>query len=202
MKKVMFYSKHRLLHHFNSNGQKDRNIMVLFSTVFLCSVLIGSALFFASGESSLLKKLLFVLYENNCAQNLLILFCAIGIVIFLCVTAGLSCAGISILTFVAMICGMISSFFPSYLLYYNGAKGLGYFSLLLLPGLTLCCVSMLMMCMVNAQMSKSLCSNILFDRKEEIDLRIFIFRNGICAGGMLLSVLLLYICDKLFRGLF
>ena len=202
MKKVMFYSKHRLLHHFGSTGQKDTGITVLFFTVFLCSVLIGSALFFGSGESSVLQKMLFALYENNCEQNVLLLFCAIGIEIFLCVTAGLSCAGISILTFITIICGIASSFFPSFLLLNYGAKGFGYFSLLLLPGLSLFCVSSLMMCQVNAQLSKSLCLYILFDRKEEIDLRIFIFRNGICAGGMMLSVLLLYICDKLFRGLF
>lgn len=202
MKKVMFYSKHRLMHHFNGTGLGDRKTDFLFPTVYFCSVLIGSALFFASSEVSLLKKLLFTIYDNNCEQNLALLLCIIGIVIFVCVTAGLSCAGISILMLTVFVCGMVSAFFPSYLLLYSGVKGLGYFSLLILPGLSLFTISLLMMCNYNAQMSKALCADVLFDRKENMDLRLFIIKNCICAAGMLISVLLLYICDKLFRGLF
>ena len=201
MKKVMFYTKHIGV---RSAGQavKNSGTTVLFFTCFVCALLIGSKLYISAGKDSFLDGFAAQLLSNKIEHTSVLLLCCSIIAVFIGISAGLSCSGIVFLILLPFAEGLVASLLLTYLLMHSGAKGLGYFSLLILPGAILFITATLAMCSINAESSKKICGILFFEQKETLRLRALFIKNAVVLCAMLLSVLAVYLLYIMFAGLF
>ena len=201
MKKVMFYTKHIGI---GSAGQavKNSGMTVLYYTCFVCSLLIGSMLFISAGKDSILYSFAAQLLVNKIERTAVLLLCCTMLTFFIGVSAGLSCSGVVILIVLPFAEGFVTSVILTYLLMQSGAKGLGYFSLMILPGAILFITATLAMCSINAESSKRICGMLFFEQKETLRIRAYFIRNAVILCSMFLSVLATYLLYIMFAGLF
>jgi hypothetical protein len=201
MKKVMFYTKHIGV---GSAGQavKNSGMIILFYTCFVCALLIGSKLFISAGNDSFLDRFAAQLLDNKIEHTAVLLLCCALLTVFIGISAGLSCSGSVILLLLPFAEGLLLSLIITYLLVHSGAKGLGYFSLLILPGAILFITATLAMCAINAASSKKICGILFFEQKEALRIRALFVRNAVVLCAMLLSVLVTYLLYIMFAALF
>lgn len=204
MKKIMIYSKHRNSgFHTSAEGIKNINEMILFFCLFLCGVFLGSALYLSeNAKENVFAGVSDILLENSIPNNSILLLSGNGIAFIICVIASLSCAGIGLLAGIPFFQGILYSLLATNLIISDGAQGLSFFSLLILPAAVLSVTATISLCGFSAASSKRIARSIFTGGSESMEIRPYLRVNLLHFGILSASAAVYYICAKLFYSLF
>ncbi|MCH5197924.1 MAG: hypothetical protein J1E34_03360 [Oscillospiraceae bacterium] len=201
MKKIMIYSKHSSSNSFREALNNNAGI-IMYYAIFVCGLIFGCTLYNSLGENSYLERAANIILSNNSEKNLAILAVLSLITMLIAITGALSCAGVGLLCAIPGIGGFLYSQIAADLIANNAAKGLGYLCLIILPGSAIMMTAIIALCAESGNISKKLALTNIFSRREEIDFRGYFIKCVIIIVIMLFSILLNYICVKLFSKLF
>ena len=202
MKKIMVYSKHARIFGDGSASLKENTDLVLFFTVFICGMLIGCSLFFASENNNISATAIGLFYEKSLYLNVLFRVSVICIGYLTGIIAGFSCVGVVLLLLLPFLYGMFYSMLASFLIMNAAANGLGLFSLTILPGMIISCTSLICFCAQSASVSRSAAAILFFGKKEEVNIKRYYVISGICLFASLLAIAADHITNAIFSGLF
>ena len=204
MKKIMIYSKHTGAGFPKASGErKNFGDTVMFYCFFLCGELIGSGLFLSEKRpENVFAAVSSVLLSNTAEKSCLMLLIASVFAFMICMIAALSCAGITLLAGIPFLQGALYSLLAADLITSQGAQGLFFFSLIILPGAMVAVTAAIDYCTYSAVCSKSVAKTVFFGSKENLNTKQFIQKNAFYLLIMLGSVGIFYICVKVFGSLF
>jgi hypothetical protein len=202
MKKIMVYSKHTALFGNRASSIKMNADHILFFTVFVCGMLIGCSLFFSSNENNIAATGIRLIHAESMHLNLLLRGSVLCVFYSIGVIAGFSCTGIVLLLILPFVYGLYYSILASFLIISAEADGLGLFSLTILPGLVISCTSLICFCAQSAAASRSTAAILFFGKNEEVNIKGYFVKTGLCFFASVLGIAVDRITDTLFSGLF
>lgn len=201
MKKIMVYSKHGPSKNLG-DLIKENTGMLLFFTVFLCGVVFGCSLFNESQAGGYIRIITEKAISGPIEKTAVLLFAYLTVVYIISVSGALSCLGIGTLCIPPAVTGIMYSLAASALISKDGAKGLGYFSLLILPGAVVLVCAIIGLCSESSKISKNLALTNFFGRREETDIKKYLIKSVVAFASMMCSVLIVYLTSKIFSKLF
>ena len=182
---------------------KENSLSILFFTLFLCGILVGSTVW---NHSEKLCPILNTIAMNQISEqyNMILLTTAAEAIAFtlLCVFSSVSGLGLTLLIITAFIKGLIEALTASYLITEFAIKGLGYYCILLLPGKIIAATAMITLCAVSGEISKKTASIIFLGENTEIGIREYLLKTAVLTSIMLLSGGIRCLCVRFFSGLF
>lgn len=174
--------------------------LFLLLILFVCGLLFGSTLYFSGNHFSedLIKSFLSFDFPH------FLVYILSDTV--LCVIAGMVggfCAiGTFILCLIPFLRGLGVALLSSYLIGTYAAKGLGYFSLIFLPGIIISVCVILYFMSESQMMSKTVAKMAFRGEREVPDIKTYFAKAVFTAVIMIFSAFITLISFKLFSGLF
>lgn len=201
MKKIMIYSKHGSKNSFSMAISNNAGL-IMYYVIFICGLIFGCTMYNASKDDGYLEKAANIILNNEIGKNFAVLAVFSFITILIAITGALSCAGVGILCIIPAAVGFTYSQIASHLLAGDAAMGLGYFCLIILPGAAIFISAIIALCNESGKLSKKLALTNIFGRREDIDYKKYFIKCAIIISVILFSILINYICIKLFSKLF
>ena len=180
---------------------RDKASYWLFFIIFLCGIALGTVLYRAdSGGFFTRMARAFLLADMKSVS----VWIAVGAVVslLLSVICGFSCFGITLSGLLPFGCGMVNALAASEMIAADPARGLGRFTLLLLPGAVFTATALICLCGVSAQASKIVAANVFRGKSERVELKEYAVKSLICFFIMLIGIPVNYLTAALFAGLF
>ena len=208
MQKIMFYANKpwtQVYRHMNDdkdNSVKKYSTEILLYSVFICGLMIGSVLYTSKNALQSYFMILSEYLISTQIRQIAINEISVHLfTFFFCVFCAYSCFGTVPIFLFIFEKGVYYSIVVSKLITYN-IKGLGYFSLVLLPGSIVSICAAVAMCKISIHFSRSIGAIILHGETNHIDQKKYLSAAGICLCFLLLSVLTECLFTFLFSGLF
>ena len=202
MKKVMLYARHGKYLGFSDVPVKTYGHIILFFSVFVCGTLTGCCLYKDSVCGNFLETAAGVVLQLPAGKQFAICFFCSVIVIMTVIVGSLSCFGIGLMFPVPFFTGFVYAVFAMYLLLKAHAHGLGYFSLVVLPGGVLWTITIIIYCAAGCMLSNQMAQMLLFGKSEDIRIKGNMAIPLKCAAGLLLSAGINVLLNKIFAGLY
>ena len=202
MKKIMIYTKHGRSFHPVKQDFKANADILLFFTLFVCGLMIGSSLYLSVDANNVFSNLTAQAMHYGVIFNILIRIAFCVLMFIACFIGGTGGAGLILLIFLPVINGAFYAMAASYYITTFAANGLGRFALTVLPGGILYITALILFCAESAYLSKQTASLLFFGRNDETDGKRYLIKSGMYFGLMIASVLVDHIMNLLFSGLF
>ena len=201
MKKIMFYAKRPGI--VKSGGSfRDNALLILYYSIYFCSLAAGSAVYASSPDNGLIKKSIKVICSYPLDHKCLLLLIASAFVFLFCMISAFSCVGPVAVSFIPVLLGISYGIAAMHHLTVYAEKGLVRYLLTTIPGAVILICASLALCAESARFSKDLSLNVLFDQKTELKLKPYFAIAAAAFAFILFSVFIRFIFEKLFTGVF
>lgn len=202
MKNLMFYSKHMSFKNQSfTNVFRDSSHLFLPFILFICGLFFGSALYY-SGDHALSVGIIQSFLSFDFVHFSIFSVSDTVISILIGIIGGFCAIGTFIMCAVPFIKGFGIASLGSYLIGTYAAKGLGYFSLIFLPGIIVSVCITLYFTSESQRMSKTIANMAFLGEREAPNIKAYFTKALTSALGMLFSAFLTLVSFKLFSGLF
>ena len=173
----------------------------LFFIIFLCGITLGLFMFRADDGGFFVRLARACLSADT--KSCWIWTCVgAAAALLLSVISGFSCFGLALLGALPFGCGMAYALLASQILSADPVRGLGRYTLEVLPGAILTATSTICLCAVSAEASKTVAATVFRGDTQTVDIKKYALKSLAFCAGILLSIPVNYIAAALFSGLF